>query len=86
MRSRNLESVLYDLYQKHPEVLEWVPVIREAAACPTKTEWAIKSSLRYFACRDEQHARGMIRSTSPVIGPMEGRKIVRREVTEWIEA
>ncbi len=48
------------------------------------TQWGIRQvSGAIFECRDERHATGMMQSTSPIIGPMEGREIVTREVTPW---
>lgn len=56
-------------------------------AVKTTTQWATRAvNGIVFVCRDEPHARGMLQSRSPVLGPWEGREVVRREVTEWKEA
>jgi hypothetical protein len=49
----------------------------------TETEWAIRSNVGIFSCRDEHHAKGMMQTTSPVLGDPETRVIVTRQVTEW---
>lgn len=46
-------------------------------------EWGVRSSIGVFPCRNRSHATGMMNSTSPVVGPMEGRKIVRRRRVQW---
>ena len=60
-------------------------VVRNALlAAPAVEEWGIRGVLgSVFECRDEAHARAMMRSTSPVIGPMEGREVVSRRVGPW---
>jgi hypothetical protein len=49
-----------------------------------KTEWAIRCpGFGILGCRDEKHARAMMKSTSVALGPKESREVVKRQVTEW---
>ena len=42
------------------------------------TEWRTNSGGITHGCRSEDHARGMLNSTSPVLGPQKGRRVQRR--------
>jgi hypothetical protein len=65
-----------------PGRYDW-PLGRWGADVST-TEWGIRSVLgNVFGCRDRAHAEAMIKSTSPIIGPVQGREIVSRVVEDW---
>lgn len=55
-----------------------------------QVEYAIQATTGLFRMPgyDEDRARGMMRSTSVVIGPMKGRRLVKRTVIEtpWEDA
>lgn len=52
----------------------------------TTKQWALLATDgTVFICRDKEHAEGMNHSTSVMLGPKEGRRVVWRHVTEWTD-
>lgn len=80
-------SLYYDEYHvdnRDKDVASLVRDVVEAALAALPRDWATRATNGVvFRCRDEKHARGMVTSKSPVLGPWEDREVVSRPRLDW---